>query len=113
MFIDLALAKSHQRIISNKEDVLISAFIAAAEQSAITYLNRQLFDTAENMAAAIADGVAGKFPMVITADIKAAMLLIIGHLYGSREDVLVGVGAVELPMGSRHLLRPYRILPGV
>ncbi len=41
--------------------------------------------------------------------IKAAMLLLIGHWYEHREDVLVGVTPAMLPMGVDALLAPYRI----
>jgi uncharacterized phiE125 gp8 family phage protein len=40
--------------------------------------------------------------------IKQAMLLIIGHLYENRSDVLTGTQVNEIPMASRYLLEPYR-----
>lgn len=40
--------------------------------------------------------------------IKQAMLLIIGHYYENRLDVVNTLNR-ELPMGSKHLLTPYRI----
>lgn len=45
-------------------------------------------------------------------DIKAAMLLLIGHLYENREAVIVDarVQAFELPLGVQMLLEPYRLL---
>jgi len=45
----------------------------------------------------------------VPASIKAAMLLIIGHLYENREDVVVGRQVNELPKGSQYLLNPYRL----
>lgn len=45
-----------------------------------------------------------------------ACLLICGGLYENREDMVVAAGvtvAVELPSGSRALLRPYRVGLGV
>ena len=45
----------------------------------------------------------------IPQSIKAAMMLILGHLYEHREDVVVGVSAVELPQGAQRLLYPYRV----
>lgn len=45
----------------------------------------------------------------VPASIRAAMMLIIGHLYEHREDVVVGVPAMELPKGAERLLNPYRI----
>lgn len=40
--------------------------------------------------------------------IKQAMLLIIGHLYENRSDVLTGTQINEMPLASRYLLEPYR-----
>jgi len=45
---------------------------------------------------------------VVNPSIVAAVLLTIGHLYANRSDVVVGATAVELPLGARSLLRPYR-----
>lgn len=43
-------------------------------------------------------------------DVRAAALLIIGHLYENREAVVIGTIASELPMAVEHLIQPYRIL---
>jgi len=40
--------------------------------------------------------------------IKQAMLLIIGHLYENRQDVVTGTQVNEIPLASRYLLEPYR-----
>lgn len=45
----------------------------------------------------------------LPADIRAAALLIIGHLYENREAVVIGATATELPMGVNLLLAPYVI----
>jgi hypothetical protein len=37
------------------------------------------------------------------------MLLIIGHLYENRENVIVGHTVNELPQGAMALLNPYRV----
>lgn len=48
----------------------------------------------------------------VPASIRAAILLIIGHLYANREETTAA--AVEhLPMGVKSLLRPYRIRTGM
>lgn len=51
--------------------------------------------------------------MVINDQIKAAVLLTLGHLYENREDVVAGVAVTELPTGAKCLLRPHRAIPGV
>lgn len=42
-------------------------------------------------------------------DIRAAMLLLIGHLYANRETVTIGSAGIELPMGTSALLSHYRV----
>ena len=39
----------------------------------------------------------------------SAMLLIIGHLYANREDVVSGKTVSEVPMASKYLMDPYRL----
>ncbi|MCK9504702.1 MAG: head-tail connector protein [Porticoccaceae bacterium] len=46
----------------------------------------------------------------VPGPVKAALLLMIGHLYENREDSIVGAAISELPFGSRCLLNPYRML---
>jgi len=45
----------------------------------------------------------------VPASIMAAMLLIIGHLYENREDVITGRQVNELPKGSKYLLDPFKV----
>jgi hypothetical protein len=53
--------------------------------------------------------------IVSNDSIRAAVLLILGHLYRNREEVMTdqGAAAVQLPMGAHALLWPYRIGLGV
>ncbi|GAB0151110.1 head-tail connector protein [Marinobacterium sp. BA1] len=44
------------------------------------------------------------------ADVRAGLLLLIGHLYENRESVVIGTISSELPMGVSMLLDPYRIM---
>lgn len=46
--------------------------------------------------------------IVVNASILGSIRLTVGHLYENRESVVVGGTAVELPMGAKALLRPYR-----
>lgn len=43
---------------------------------------------------------------------KSAMLLGVATLYEHREDQVIGTIATELPIGSRRLLKPYRLFAG-
>jgi uncharacterized phiE125 gp8 family phage protein len=45
----------------------------------------------------------------VPAPIKAAILLMVGHLYENREAVIVGTIAKELPLAVESLLLPYRV----
>lgn len=48
----------------------------------------------------------------LPSSIRAAMLLVLGHLYNNREDTSV-VKLETLPLGATVLLRPYRVLLGM
>lgn len=50
--------------------------------------------------------------IVVNDLIKAGILLILGHLFENREDVVAGVSVAQLPRGSQHLLTPYRVEMG-
>lgn len=72
--------------------------IALAKDAALITLN-----------AALLDHYRTRKGIIITKAIKAAMLLMAGHLYRNREAVTAGqsAGAVELPLGVQNLLWPY------
>jgi hypothetical protein len=47
--------------------------------------------------------------MVVNDAVKAAVLLMTGHLFENRENVVVGAPATELPMGAKAIMQPYRV----
>ena len=153
-FVTLSEAKLHLRVDGTDEDALIGLYINAAEQSAVSLLDRGVYadgtalgvakaaapaelaaatatytaaiaaaqaltDATEQAAATQAaeyaymraqvayrpamDGV------VVNDQIKAAVLLIVGHLYAHREDVVAGVSVAKLPNGADCLLQPYKV----
>lgn len=51
--------------------------------------------------------------IVINASIEIGILMLLGHLYANREDIVVGLSAIELPKSSHHYLMPYRMDMGV
>jgi hypothetical protein len=110
--ISMALARAHLRDPDDDDDYL-QLLIDSAEQSAMDYLNRQVYADAQSLAEAIAAGVAGEKPMLSNAKFKSACLLILGHLYANREDVVIGTIATDLPRGSQALLTPYRVGWGI
>ncbi len=105
-------ARTHVRA---SEDEPVAVYLGAAEQAAVDFLGRQVFAGPEEMAEAVLAGTAGDDPMVVNDAIKAAILLIFGHLYRNREDVITGASAaaVVVPLGSRSLLWPHRTGLGV
>lgn len=106
MLLDLATVKLHLRVDDSAEDALIGVYVLAAEEFAMQFLGRTIYATE------LAQGLdtAG---IVINPAIQAALLLIVGHLYANREDVLAGVSVAQLPNGSQYLMQPYRIGMGV
>lgn len=46
----------------------------------------------------------------VPGPIKAAILLLIGHLFEHRESVIIGTISSELPQGVEYLLNPYRVI---
>lgn len=110
--VDLSLALGFLRQDAGVEDDVVQALLDGATQSALDYLNRQVFEDDETLATAVAAGTAGDNPMVVNGAIKAAILKTAGELYANREDSSIGT-LVELPLNARTLLRPHRIVPGI
>ena len=94
------------------DDDVVQIALDGATQSAIDYLNRQVFETLDALQAAVTAGTAGENPMVVNAAIKAAILKTTAELYMNREDSSIGTVA-ELPFNAKSLLRPHRIIPGM
>jgi len=111
--VPLETALRHLRLEPDDDDPLVGVYLDAAEQAAADFLNRQFYASPEDLAAAVLDGSSGDDPIVVNGAIKAAVLLILGRLYGQREDVVVGVSVAELPQGAHSLLWPHRIGLGV
>ncbi|HDS1228735.1 TPA: phage gp6-like head-tail connector protein [Stenotrophomonas maltophilia] len=111
--ITLEQARAHCRVDTD-DDGLLELYGAASEGAAQQFLNRRVFKDHESMAAAVLDGTAGVDPMLANDSIRAAILLMLGHLYRTREDVQGSDGAtIQVPMGAHSLLWPYRIGLGV
>ena len=47
--------------------------------------------------------------IVVNDTIKSAVLLIVGHLYAHREDVVAGLSVAKLPNGAEWLLQPFKV----
>ena len=152
--VTLESAKLHLRVDSSDEDALIAVYITAAEQSAVSLLDRGVYvdgtaltaakaaapgaletasaayDAAIEAAQAMTDDALQAAAtqtaenawlkacvthrqtmdgMVVNEAIKAAVLLIVGHLFAHREDVLSGVSVATRPTGAERLLAPYTV----
>ena len=91
-----------------EDAAMVELYLGAAIDAAQEYLGRKVYADQAELDAAAAAGEAGELPMVATYSVKAAMLLICGHLFANREDVVVGAQSFAMPNGSRDLLRPHR-----
>ena len=152
--VTLESAKLHLRVDSSDEDALIAVYITAAEQTAVSLLDRGVYvdgtalgvakadapgaletasaayDAATEAAQAMTDAALQAAAtqtaenawlkacvthrqtmdgMVVNEAIQAAVLLIVGHLFANREDVVAGVSVAQLPNGAEWLLQPYKV----
>mgnify|MGYP006353835033 FL=1 len=95
--LDTAIA-AYESAIAAAEALADETAIAAAIQTAGNGLLRAKVAHRQAM-----DG------MVVNEAIKAAVLLIVGHLYANREDVVAGVSVAQMPNGAEWLLQPYKV----
>jgi len=95
--LDTAIA-AYESAIAAAEALADETAIAAAIQTAGNGLLRAKVAYRQAM-----DG------MVVNEAIKAAVLLIVGHLYANREDAVVGVSVAQMPNGAEWLLAPYKV----
>jgi len=112
--VDIDQARMHCRTDSD-DDAILSLYVGAAEAAVQEFLNRRVFVDAEDLADAVLGGEIVVAPVLVNDAIRAAVLLIAGHLYRNREQVQTGQGAnaVEIPMGAHSLLWPYRVGIGI
>ena len=75
---------------------------ACEQESAITAANTK-YIRAQVAFRQVMDGI------VADDIIKSAALLIVGHLYENREDVVAGQALSKLPNGAEWLLAPYKV----
>ncbi|HBU6573868.1 TPA: phage gp6-like head-tail connector protein [Citrobacter amalonaticus] len=104
--IDLDVVKQHCRIDSDftGDDALLNLYTGAAARHVQTWTRRTLYEN-ENSPGYAED----EDSILPDDDVKAAMLLLIGHWYANRETVSVGQTVAEVPFAVEALLQPYRI----
>lgn len=91
MIISVDEAKRHLNVTDDTDDVLLADKIAAAE----AWIDRWLETPFADLDA-------------VPADLKEAVLMLVGHLYENREATLVGITAEEIPFGVWDLITPHR-----
>lgn len=79
------------------------AMTDATEQAAALQVAETAYMRAQVAYRQVFDGI------VVNDQIKAAVLLTVGHLYANREDVVVGASVSALPHGADCLLQPYKV----
>lgn len=75
----------------------------AIEQAAALQVAETAYMSAQVAYRQVFDGI------VVNDQIKAAVLLTVGHLFANREDVVVGASVSALPHGADCLLQPYKV----
>ena len=87
----------------NDEDELLKLLAQAVMSRTEAFLNRKLYAS---------DSIHDGDPegLVISTDLKLAMLLLITHFYENRSTV-TDVEKTELPLGFQWLAAPYRVIP--
>lgn len=83
-------------------DELLILMAAAARRRAQNFVCRTLYD--ETVPESDPDG------LVISDDIRLALMLLVGHWNESREEA-AEVGKTSIPFGFKSLLEPYRYIP--
>lgn len=91
--IDLALVKEHLRVDGAEDDTLIGAYLNAAVEYVQQHCDRRIVDVPETSA-----------QMALTDDVQQAILLLVGHWFANREEVVLGAAANQVPMGVSALL---------
>jgi len=93
MITSLDVAKAHLNVTGTADDALITSKIEAAEE----WLDRWLPE---------GEKLADRDP--VPADLKQAVLMIVGHWYENREAYLVGITAEEVPLGIWSIVNQHR-----
>lgn len=105
-------AMGHLRLDDPDETELVKIYLAAAENMASDYIQRQFYADKAALDTAISAGGDTETAIVVTPAITVAVLLALGHLYANRESTTT-LSVEELPLGFRAILAPYRTGLGV
>ena len=104
--LELEVVKKHCRIEPDftDDDSLLTLYIGAASRYVETWTRRKMYESETS------EGYADDPDSILPGDdVKAAMLLLIGHWYENRETVSLGQAATDIPFTVESLLQPYKI----
>ncbi|UXN70901.1 head-tail connector protein [Devosia neptuniae] len=105
--LELPLVKKHLRVSFDDEDAEIAIYLAAAESLVIETLDRPVLP-ADNALPEEGDDDYDETAIIVNSAIKAAILLVTGHLYENRE-ASTDQKLEELPISVKHLIAPWRV----
>jgi hypothetical protein len=93
-YVTLEQAKDHLRVDFDDDDLYIEDLIDVAETS-----------VANEIGSTLASNESGG---ALPKPLYQGILFLIGHLYATREPVMVGVSVVKCPYTMEYLLAPYK-----
>lgn len=93
-YVTLEQAKDHLRVNFDDDDIYIGDLIDVAETSVANEIGSTL----------ASNEIGGALPKPLYQTI----LMMVGHLYNSREPVVTGVGVTKVPYTLEYLLAPYK-----
>lgn len=94
-YVTLTQAKDHLRVDFDDDDTYIGDLIDVAEASVANEIGTTLLSNE------VSSGVLAK-------PIHQAILLMVGHLYNTREPVQIGTSVTKIPLTLEYLLAPYK-----
>ena len=94
-YVTLEQAKDHLRVDIDDDDLYIVDLCDVAEASVANEIGTTLVSQEQGG--------------VLPKPLYQAILLMIGHLYDTREPVMVGVSVVKCPYTLDYLVAPYKI----
>jgi len=100
--IDPVIVKAHLRVRHELENEYIQSLVDAAAQAFNDQTNRSLVELGAALPSPLGNAL---HP---TKAIQQGMLLLVGHWYVNREDVVIGTIATSLPKATAFLWQPYR-----
>lgn len=104
--LSIELVKAHCNIEADftDDDKLLAVYTAAAVKYVENYTRRKLYES-ESSTGYQDDPE----PLLLSDDVKNAMLLLIGQWYANRENAVIGSSFSSQPLAVSALLQPYRI----